>query len=387
MINSKDWLTCLRFEDKDGRFHGSSVAPLFEAAPFFFNSYEEYAEAARAEASHYVYWRGTNPTVRIVESMLAELEGGEDCRCFASGMAAIHAALMCCLTTGDHAVLVGHVYETSVHLIQYLNKFQISYTQVEGTSVEQVERAIRNQTRAILLESPTSLTFELVDLKAVAEMARSSGIRTIVDNSWATPIFQKPLSYGVDIVVHSVSKYLGGHNDLVGGAVIASSDIMERIFYEEYLLLGAAMGPFEAWLLIRGLRTLPLRMNAHHEAGMKVAEYLSGHPSVAAVHHPGLISHPQYDLGRRQLSGYGGLFSFVLKESSYEAVCKVINRLKRFRIGVSWGAMESQVISPNIGTNEQQLKEQGIPLSLIRLAVGHEPPNWLIEDLEQALQN
>ncbi|WP_213620638.1 PLP-dependent aspartate aminotransferase family protein [Paenibacillus sp. J22TS3] len=386
MENPDDIMTCLRFTDEEHRFLHAAVPPIYETGPFFFDSYDAYAEAANNEMNHYVYWRGTNPTVQIAENMLAELEGGEAGKCFASGMAAIGAALLCSVGAGDHVILIGHVYETSATLVQYLAKFHITYTTIHSVSVEAVASAIEDRTKVILMESPTSYTFDLVNIPEITQLARSRDIRTIIDNSWATPLYMKPLRLGVDIVVHSVSKYLGGHNDLVGGAMIASRDIISRMFTEEFQLMGASMAPFEAWLLIRGLRTLPLRMKAHEQNGLEIARYLDSHPAVSRVNHPGLPSHPQYELGRKLLRGYSGLFSFELKAPGYGGIRSFMNKLKLFRIGVSWGAMESQIISPNYGYNESALTKQQMPLSLVRLAAGHEPAQLLIQDLEEALR-
>ncbi|KGE19656.1 trans-sulfuration enzyme family protein [Paenibacillus wynnii] len=382
---TEDELICYQFEDKEHRFLRAAAPPIYETAPFFFDTYEEYAEAANHEKEHYVYWRGTNPTVQIAEKMLAALEGGDACKCFASGMAAVSAALMCSLSSGDHLILIGHVYESSIALVKYLAKFNVQHTIVHSMEIEQVQAAVKKNTKAILMESPTSFIFEVVNITAVTELAKANGIRTLMDNSWGTPLYLKPLAFGVDIVVHSASKYLGGHNDLVGGAVIASNEIIDRMYLEEYELMGASLAPFEAWLLIRGLRTLPLRMEVHQRNGLEVARYLSEHPAVSKVNHPGLLSHPHYELARKQLKGYSGLFSFELRDAAYEEIRSTLNKLRMIRIGVSWGAMESQIISPNYGYNQADLKDQHIPESLIRLAVGLEPPALLIEDLETAL--
>lgn len=363
----------------------AAAPPIYETAPFFFHTYEEYAEAANNEREHFVYSRGTNPTVEIAEKMIAALEGGPACKCFASGMAAVSAALMSSLSAGDHLILVGHVYKTSVKLVKYLAKFNINYTIVHSTSIDAIAAAVETKTRVILMESPTSYTFDIVDISELTSFAKEKGIRTIIDNSWATPLFQKPLELGVDIVVHSASKYLGGHNDLIAGAVISSKEIMEQMYAEEYDLMGASLAPFEAWLLIRGLRTLPLRMDAHQKNGLLVARFLADHHAVSRVNHPGLAAHPQHETARRQLRGYSGLFSFELKDAAYSDICRLINKLQLIRIGESWGGMESQIISPNYGYNEQELKQEHMPEALVRLAVGHEPAELLIQDLNDAL--
>jgi cystathionine beta-lyase len=365
----------------------AAVPPIYQSAPFTYHRFEDLVSAERNLDERYVYWRGTNPTVQMAETKLAELEGGEACKCFASGMAAITAAVMHSVKAGDHVVAVGHVYETTLQLLTYLKKFEIDHAVAVTPTLDAIQAAVKPNTKVIYLESPSSMSFELTPIPEVTAWARSKGLRTIMDNTWATPLFQKPLEMGVDIVVHAASKYLGGHNDLVGGAVIASQDIMSGLFKQEYLLLGAAMPPFEAWLLLRGLRTLPLRMRTHEHNGLEVAAFLEGHPKVARVHHPGLPSHPNYALGKQLLKGYSGVFSFELAvPGTYEEVCHFINSLKHFQIGVSWGSFESQVVSPNYGENEEELlKKEKLPLRLIRLAIGLEPPQLLIEDLKQAL--
>ncbi|UQZ36728.1 methionine gamma-lyase [Paenibacillus sp. PK3_47] len=386
MSTPEDLLTCIRFEDEAGNFMKAAAPPIYETAPFLFNTYEEYAEAANNEQNHYVYTRGTNPTVEIAEKMIAALEGGASCKCFASGMAAVSAALMCSLSAGDHLILVGHVYKTSVKLVKYLaKKFNIDYTIVHSTSLDDVAAAVKPQTRVMLMESPTSYTFDIADISELAAFSKTKGIRTIIDNSWATPLFQKPLELGVDIVVHSASKYLGGHSDLVAGAVISSKNIMDQMYAEEFDLMGGCLAPFEAWLLVRGLRTLPLRMQAHQNNGLHLARFLAEHPAVAKVNHPGLPAHPGHRTASRQLKGYSGLFSFELKDGGFEDIRRMLNRLCLIRIGESWGGMESQIISPNYGYNEQELTQEHMPQSLIRLAAGHEPSELLIQDLHDAL--
>jgi cystathionine beta-lyase len=381
----QDLRICTHLGDEYSRFHGAVVPPIYENTLFVFPTFEEYVKARSDEMKHYVYWRGTNPTVEIVERKLAALEGGESCKCMASGMAAIAAALLSQVRSGEHIVCVSHVYEESKKLLQYLEKFGVSYTVTSSTSIADIEAALRPQTRVIFMESPTSYTFQLVDLQAVSRLAKDRGIRTIIDNTWATPIFQKPLKLGIDMVVHSASKYLGGHSDLGGGAVIGSEEDLKSIFNNEYLLFGAAMAPFEARMLLKGLRTLPLRLKAQEQSALQVASFLEGHPEVSCVHYPGLESHPDNALARRQMSGTSGLLSFELRQANFEAVKSFINRLKLFQIGVSWGSFESLILSPNEGTNEEQLRSEGISPGLIRISIGLEDTRDLIRDLDEAL--
>ncbi|MFF2446409.1 trans-sulfuration enzyme family protein [Neobacillus sp. NPDC058068] len=376
---------CTHLGDDYGRFHGAVVPPIYQNSLFVFDNFDRLTEAMKDEQGSYLYWRGTNPTVEIVEKKLAALEKGEKCKLFASGMAAISAAILTFLQAGDHVLSISNIYGPTTKFFTYVEKFGISHTNTLHTDLEAIESLIQPNTKVIYLESPTTMSFKLVDLKAIASIAKQRGIKTIIDNTWATPLFQNPITYGIDIVVHSVSKYLGGHSDLVGGALITSNEIMDHLFYHEYQLLGGVMPPYEAWLLMRGLRTLPLRMRAHQESGMKMALFLENHPSVKKVHYPGLQSSPDYELGRQQLKGYAGLMSFELVKNSFESVRQVLNSLKLFQIGVSWGGFESLAISPNYGYNTEQLVASGIDPGLIRISVGLENIDELIADMNAAL--
>ncbi|MGV3466403.1 MAG: trans-sulfuration enzyme family protein, partial [Heyndrickxia sp.] len=347
--------------------------------------FDDLANVMKDEQNSYLYWRGMNPTVEIVEKKIAALEKGERCKLFSSGMAAISSAILTFLKAGDHVVSINNIYGPTTKFFEYLEKFGITHTNTPNTDLNSIEGLIRPNTKLIYLESPTTMTFKLLDLKAVASLAKDKGIKTVIDNTWATPLYQNPISLGIDIVVHSVSKYLGGHSDLVGGALITSKEIMDHLFYHEFQLLAGVMPPYEAWLLMRGLRTLPIRMKAHQESGLKVAQFLEGHSSVKKVNYPGLESFPDYELGRQQLKGYSGLMSFELKDNSFESVRKVMNSLKHFQIGVSWGGFESLVISPNYGFNTEQLIRSGIDPGLIRISVGLENVDELMEDLDASL--
>lgn len=376
---------CAHEADEYERFEGAVVPPIFENSLFVFPDFETLVEAMKDERRHYLYWRGRNPTVEVAERKIAALERGERCKLFSSGMAAISSTLAALLQTGDHVLAVGTVYGPTVAFFTYMSKFGIEFTHVLDHQPERVEREIRSNTRLIYFESPTTMTFRVVDVPALVELARRRGVWTVMDNTWATPVFQNPLAWGVDAVVHSVSKYMGGHSDVVGGALVANAAFVDRVFLNEFRLFGGAMPPFEAWLLTRGLRTLPVRMAVHQNNAMKVARFLENHPAVKVVHYPGLPGHPEYELGRRLLKGYSGLLSFELRDGRFEAVRAVLNRLRLFKIGVSWGGYESLVMSPNRGDNAGELERSGIGPGLIRLSIGLENPDDLIKDLEQAL--
>lgn len=384
---SEDTDICLhRFEDTE-QFKGAVIPPTYNNTLFVFDSFKELAGGDQQQENHFVYSRGKNPTVELVEKKLAALERGERCVCFSSGMAAVSAAILNSVKSGDHIVVVGHIYQTTLDLMNYLQRFHVSHTVVYSNDIEVVRQHIMPKTTLIFLESPTDLHFRIVDLIALAQLAKSEGVRTVIDNTWATPLFQKPLTFGIDIVVHSASKYLGGHSDVMGGAVISSNSIMKKLFSEEYLYMGGVLNPDEASKLLRGLRTLPIRMKVHQEHALKVAQFLESNEKVTKVHYPGLQSHPDYEMARKQMSGYSGLFSFEIASSSFKDVAKVIDGLKVFQIGVSWGSFESSAWSPNYGSNEEQLKSEHIHPGIIRLAVGQGNTDELIEDLEQALRN
>lgn len=381
----KDTQICAHYAEDSKKHHGAVVPPIYENSLHVYPTFQEFINADNDEQNNYMYWRGTNPTVEIAERKLAALERGEQCKCFASGMAAISSSLLTFLSSGDHVLFVSNVYGPTTDLLAYLQKFNVQHSTVYSTSMGDIESNIQPNTKVIYLESPTTMTFQMVDLEKVSHLAKKRNIKTIIDNTCATPLFQKPLTMGIDVVVHSLTKYLGGHSDIVGGAIISNAEVMKEIFYNEYLLLGAAMPPHEAWLLIRGLRTLPIRMKNHQENGMLVARFLNEHPAVRKVNYLGLESHPDYELGRKQLSGYSGLMSFELHQATFDAVTKVIDSLELFQIGFSFGSFESLVLSPNHGDNEEKLKSKSIDLGLIRISVGLESTPAIISDLKQAL--
>ncbi len=372
---------CAHAGDDPARFLGAPTPPLFQNSLFTLPDAEAFAERQGRQPETYDYTRVANPTTDVLEAKLAALEGAEGARCFASGMAAVSAAVLHAVRSGDHIVAVETAYGPTRKLLsEYLPRFGISVSYVPGTDPDQFAAAARPETRLFYLESPSSLTFQLQDLAAIAALAQARQITTVVDNSWASPYFQNPLSLGIDLVLHSATKYLGGHSDLVAGVVLGSRERMRSLGEWEGQLLGGILDPFAAWLLIRGVRTLPLRMERHQETGLKAAQFLEAHPRVARVHHPGLPSHPQWELGKRQMRGYSGLFSFELLEPDREAVYRVVNQLQYFGIGVSWGGFESLAIPVDLNIRSGEPPRWGI-----RLHVGLESITDLLADLEQAL--
>ena len=371
--------------------HGAVVPPLVQTSTFAFDGWDAIDAAFDDRTNAYLYSRAGNPTVRVAEEKIARLAGGERARLFASGMGAISAAVLSCVEAGDHVVAVRNAYGPAANLLDgYLSKkMGLRTTFVGGEEVAEVEAAITDRTRLIYLESPSSAVFGLQDIRAVADLARERGIRTVIDNTWATPLFQTPLAMGVDLEVHSCSKYLGGHSDLVGGVVIGRRTEIEALAVAEGELLGGTMAPFEAWLLIRSLRTLPVRLRQHEASGLRVAHFLEGHPAVAHVLHPGLESHPQHALARSQMSGTTGLMGFELATDDLGRIKRFVDALDVFQLGVSWGGHESLVYAPVISLLKEQPPERfaalGITPGTIRISVGLEHPDDLVADLDAAL--
>jgi cystathionine beta-lyase len=365
-------------------FLGAAAPPIFETSTFLFESFEAFEEAMRRPEEHCVYTRGNNPTVRVVEEKLAALEGADDCRLFASGMAAISAAILSAVRTGDHVVTIKTIYWPAHDFMKrYLARFGITVTFVDGTDPAEIEAAIQPNTRLIYLESPSSAVFLLQDLAAVAAMARARGIRTIIDNSWATSLLQRPLELGIDLVVYSATKYLGGHSDVVAGAILGRKELMDQITRAEHPLLGGIIGPFEAWLIGRGLRSLPARMRQHQRSTAQVVEFLATHPRVRRVHYPGHPSHPQHALFQRQMSGASSVFSFELDTDRLADIRRFTNAVRYFGLGVSWGGYESLIYPLALRTS---WKGGEVPqLNLVRAHVGLEDPADLIEDLDRAI--
>ena len=364
-------------------FHAVSP-PIFQTSNFCFDSFESFQEALTTTESHFVYSRGNNPTVGLAEQKIAALEKAPRAKLMSAGVAAISASIMAFVGTGDHVVCVKDCYSWTRKLLElYLPRFGVAHTFVEGTDPAEFERAIRPSTRVIFLESPTTFTFRLQDIPSVARIARSRGIKTVIDSTWATPIFMNALDYGVDLVVHSVSKYMGGHSDLVAGAVVGSVEDIERIFTTEFQQLGTVPDPMLAWLVLRGLRTLQVRMSAVFERALYVARYLETHSAVECVLYPFLDSHPQHALARRLMRGGGGLFSIRLRTTDVSAVKRFTNSLKLFKRAVSWGGYESLVYPDAVRYRTDPPPDR---LSLIRLYIGLEDKEALVADLGQALQ-
>jgi len=370
---------------------GAIVPPIYQNSLFAFESWDHIDQAFSKPGDHFIYSRLQNPTAHITEEKIAAIAHGEKAKLTASGMGAISAAIMYCVKAGSHIVTIKTLYGPANN---FINKFLrekcgVSVTYIDGTDIEQFRNAIQENTSLFYLESPASLTYELQDLKAVATLAKAKGIKTVIDNTWASPLFQKPLDYGVDISVHSASKYLCGHSDVVAGVIISSKKIIDDILVTEHALLGAKIAPFEAWLILRSLRTLPIRMKAHHDAVLEIIPWLEERSEIKKVLHPATKYFPQYELGLTQMSGYGSLLSILLDTENMIKIKAFVDALEIFELGVSWGGHESLVYAPVISYMKEldpdQFKAMGIMPNLIRLSIGLEDIDDLKNDILQAL--
>ena len=382
-IDPSDELVCLGHGEDPASQDGAMSPPIIQTSLFAHRSTDALTAGLAAEHESHVYTLGQNPTVEAVEAKIARLERGESCKVLASGMAAISAVFLGLLESGAHVLFVNNTYGPTLELAERLRSFGIDHDVVLNPDLDRIAAAMKPATRLIWVESPGTMLFRVVDVPGIAELGRQHGALTAIDNSWATPLFQKPLELGVDLVIHAATKYMGGHSDVIAGAIVGSAELLQRIFYNSYLLLGGAIGPFDAWLVNRGLRTLPNRMRQHHADGLALARFLDQQPQVRRVFHPGLAGDPA--LVEAQMSGFASLFSFELDTESYAEVAAFVDRLRLFRIGVSWGGVESLALTPNQSTNTAALEAQQIPPGTVRLSVGLEGAAALIEDLEQAL--
>ena len=383
-MDAADELICLGHDEELGERHGAILPPIVQASLFAQPSFAALAEKQAKEHLEYVYSRGLNPTVHALEKKLAALERAETAKCFASGQGAISAVFYALLESGDHVLFANQIYGPALQLAKHMERFGVRHDHLPAGGTAAILAALRPETRMLYVESPGTMLFRQLDLEALASAAHERGILAVIDNTWATPLFQKPLTLGFDLTIHSLSKYVGGHSDVIGGMVAGNEELLEKIFYGAFMLNGAAPGPHDAYLLVRGLRTLPLRLKQHQADGLAVARWLATRPEVGKVFHPALLEEDR-ELGARQLMGYGSLFSFTLEGADHAAIVRFIDALRYFRIGVSWGGVESLVISPSREGNEAALHRAGLPPGLVRLSVGLEGAALLIADLEQAL--
>lgn len=384
----EELLTLTHLGDEYDKYLGAVVPPVFLNSLHVFKSFEDYSKVNVFEEDNYIYGRSSNPTVHLVEKKVAALEHGSRAVAFSSGMAAATSAIMATCRAGSHIICLRDVYQPVKRFLNEIcvKKLNMSVTYLTGRDLNELESAIRPNTSLMILESPATFVFTVIDLREVADIARRHGVRTYIDNTFCTPLFQKPLDMGIDISMHTMSKYLGGHSDIIGGILISrDEDLMREIMDQTREWLGGILGPMEAWLVVRGLRTLDARLQQHQKTAIAVAEYLEANPKVRRVHYTGLKSHPQHDIVERQQTGHTGLMSFELDAPAEDAV-KLINHLHVFRIGCSWGGFESLALTPLYHCSQEELQFLDMTESrgLIRLHCGLEGATNLIADLEQA---
>lgn len=380
-----DALICSGINEEHHKNYGAVSPPLVKTSLFVQQDYQRYCDDMQHEAERYIYSRGLNPTTELLENKLAALERGEACKAFASGMGAIAATLFALLRSGDHIILANNVYGPTLALVKQMQaRFNITFDVVLSGEAADIAAKIRPGTRMIYTESPGTMTMRVVDLRAIARLAKAHGIITVIDNTWATPLFQKPLTLGFDLTLHSCTKYIGGHSDLTAGAVVGRREHIDAIRDFSHQLLGAVLAPDSAWLVIRGLRTLPLRMKQHQENTLAVLAWLSDCEDVEKLCHPAVADTRSRELIAAQMYGLSGLFSFELRNGSFQKVKSFIDSCKIFKPGCSWGGYESLIISPNRGYNEEDIAHDGMAAGLIRISVGQESPQLLIADLHRA---
>ena len=384
-LSSPEMITSHYGEEYD-KYYNAIVPPIFMNSLNVFEEIDDYFNAKTHDKHTYVYGRVQNPTVRILEDKIAALEHGVAAFAFGSGMAAATTAVLSVVKTGDNIVCLRNAYGPLKNFVENYcpQHLGTTLTYVKGNDVSDFEEAITDKTSLVILESPSSVVFSLQDVEAVSKIAHEHGAKVYIDNSFCTPIFSTPLDMGADIVMHTTSKYMGGHSDIIGGVLAVRDEELANTIVTNRELFGGIIGPMEAWLVLRGLRTLSVRVKAHEETAMKVAEFLENHPKVDKVYYTGLKSHPQYDLVQKQQKGSTGLMTFEIKGTTEDAK-KVVNSLKVFKIGVSWGGFESLACMPHLRCDEQACQWLGAGQHLIRIHCGLEGTDALIADLEQAL--
>jgi cystathionine beta-lyase/cystathionine gamma-synthase len=367
-------------------YYNAVSPPIAQTSNFAFKNVADFRNGLKEEYDSWLYSRGNNPTVNILRKKLAALDGAEDALVFGSGIASISIPILALVSKGDHVVSVAKPYSWTIKLFEkILPRFGVTVTFVDGTKTGNFAAAIQPETKLIYLESPNTFTYELQDIDAVVKLARSRNLITMIDNSYCSPLNQQPYRMGIDLVAQSATKFIGGHSDVVAGVVSGSKALIKKIFDAEFLNIGGNISPMNAWLLIRGLRTIKLRMDRVCDSTHKIVDFLAMHPRVEKVLFPFHPSFPQYDLAKRQMKDAGGLFSVVLKAESLDEIELFCNSLKRFLLAVSWGGHESLVIPSAVSIQPQDFNASDPNHRLIRFYVGLEEPEYLIEDLKQAL--
>ena len=367
---------------------GSHTMPIYQTSTFVFEDADQGAARFGGTDPGYKYSRLGNPNTDALAEKIAALENAEAGLCFGSGMAAISTVMMHLVKAGDHVVAADALYGATFALFEKtLRKFGVEVDWIDTSDVEKVQAAIKPNTRVIYLETPANPTMKMADIRAISDLTKGTEIKVVVDNTFMSPYFQRPIDLGAHVSIHSATKYIGGHGDVVGGIAVGYSDIIKPLFatLKEH---GPIMGPFDAFLLNRGVKTLALRMERHNENAMKVAKFLENHPEVVEVYYPGLESHPQHELAKRQMSGFGGTLSFIVK--SFEKGKSLMNNVKLCYLAVSLGDVDTLIQHPASMTHaimpKAEREASGVTDGLIRLSVGIEDAEDIIADLDQALR-
>ena len=373
-------------EERENYFNAVSP-PIMQSSNFCFKDVAALRGAMNDEFESSLYSRGQNPTLTILRKKLAALDGAEEALLFSSGISAISVPILSLLKSGDHIIAVDNLYSWTIKLFKdFLPKFGITTTFIDGTVFENFEQAATPQTRLIYLESPNTFCYALQDIRKVTGFAKSRDITTMIDNSYCSPLYQQPISMGVDLVAQSATKYIGGHSDVVAGVLTGSKAMLKKIFEHEFMNTGPALSPHSAWLLLRGLRTLPLRLQRSFESTRLITEWLASHPAVQEVIWPFSPKFNQADLVSQQMQGCGGLFSLTLKNSTFGKIEKFCNSLQHILLAVSWGGHESLVVPAIASFSEDEYSADNDHHQLIRMYIGLEDPYYLIADIKQALE-
>lgn len=370
------------------QYFNAVAPPIIQTSNFAFDTVEALREGISDEFESTLYSRGNNPTLDILRKKLAALDGAEDALVFSSGVAAVTVPVIANVKQGDHVICVHKPYSWTNKLFNdLLPRFGVTTTMIDGTRMENFEKAIQSNTKLIFLESPNTFTFELQDIEAVVKLAKSKNILTMIDNSYCSPLYQQPVKMGIDLSMQTATKYIGGHSDTVAGVVSGSREMIKKIYVADFLNIGAIISPFSAWLLLRSLRTLELRVERSSESAQKIVSHFENHPKISKMFYPFSKSFSQNDLAKKQMKKPGGLFSVVLKTNSIEKIESFCNSLKRFLMAVSWGGHESLVFPVCASLKKKEdYNSQNPEHNLVRFYIGLENAEVLIEDIEKGLE-
>lgn len=372
-------------EERENYFNAISP-PIIQTSNFAFKKVDDLARTLDDEMSGYLYSRGLNPTVEILRKKMAALDGAEDCLIFNSGASAIFASILANVKAGDHVVSVRAPYTWAQRMFDVvLPRFNVATTYINGTRIENWQQATRSNTTLYYLESPNSWDFALQDIRAVASLAKGKNIVTIIDNSYCTPLYQNPIELGIDLSLQTATKYIGGHSDVLGGVLSGSAEMIKKIFDSEYLNTGSGIQPFNAWLLLRGLRTLPARLERITRTTNDVIRFLKHHPKIESVIFPFDESFPQYGLAKKQMKGACGLFTMILRVKRKEEIVRFCESLEHIMMAVSWGGHESLAIPKCAGIPDDEFDPNNSEHRYVRMYIGLEDSSYLIEDLARAL--